>query len=164
MHAGFDAILFGSLVVLLGRAAWRDLALRIISNRLNLAIAALAPLSWWSAGIPVWPDIALQIGLAAIVFALFAVAFALGMMGGGDVKLIAALALWRVPLNGAEPLYGPVLDMLMIMAVAGGVLTVIMLILHRRRKALGQPEIPYGVAIAIGAAAAYAERYLNHFS
>ena len=32
--------------------------------------------------------------MAAAVFGLFAVAFALGAMGGGDVKLIAALALW----------------------------------------------------------------------
>ena len=29
-----------------------------------------------------------------LVFALFAIAFALGAMGGGDVKLVAALALW----------------------------------------------------------------------
>ena len=72
-------------------------ARRTIPNGLNAAIASLAPLWWWAHGLPLWPDVAWQIGLAAVVFALFAGAFALGMMGGGDVKMIGALALWLPP-------------------------------------------------------------------
>ena len=49
------------------------------------------------------------------MFGLFAIAFALGAMGGGDVKLIGALALW-LPFQA-------VIVLLFIMSVAGGVLT-----------------------------------------
>ncbi len=164
MQGGIEIALGVALVVLLGRAVWRDLAARTISNRLNLAVALLAPVTWWSQGLPLWPDAALQVALALSVFALFALAFALGMMGGGDVKLITALALWRVPLAPGEAMFAPVLQLLMVMAIAGGLLTLGMLIVHRRRGAEGQPEIPYGVAIAAGALAIYAERYLNHFA
>ena len=152
-----------ALVVLLGRAVWRDLTSRTISNRLNLCIAALAPLTWWWAGLPLWPGVAIQLAIAGIAFAAFTTAFALGMMGGGDVKLITALALWRVPLAPGEASFAPLLQLLVVMALAGGVLTLVMLVRHRRAGAEGQPEIPYGVAIAAGAVAIYAERYLNQF-
>lgn len=164
MPGPFDLILLGTLVLLLGVAVWRDLAARTIPNALNLAVAAVAPVSWWAAGLPLWPDAALQLGVAAIVFAVATGAFAIGQMGGGDVKLLGALALWRVPLAPGEPMFAPLLQLLLVMAVAGGLLTLAMLILHRRRGGAGQPEIPYGVAIAVGALAAYAQRYLNHFS
>ena len=164
MHDILRPLLLAALIMLLTRAVWRDLAARTISNRLNATVALLAPLSWYAAGLPLWPDVALQIGLAAIVFAVFTAAFALGMMGGGDVKLLTALALWRAPLVAGEPMFAPLLSLLVIMALAGGVLTIGMVIRHRRQKAPGQPEIPYGVAIAIGALATYGERYLNQFS
>ena len=163
MAGVLNIILAGTLVLLLGIAVWRDLAARTIPNALNLAIAAVAPASWWAAGLDPWPDAAIQIGVATLVFAAATGAFALGQMGGGDVKLLGALALWRVPLAPGEPMFAPLLQLLLVMAVAGGVLTLVMLVLHRRRGAAGQPEIPYGVAIAAGALASYAQRYLNHF-
>ena len=76
------------------------------------------------------------------MFALLALAFFTGMMGGGDVKLAAALALWFPP--------GATLKFLVLMSIAGGVLTVLVLVVHRLRKRDGRPEIPYGVAIAFG--------------
>jgi prepilin peptidase CpaA len=60
-------------------------------------------------------------------------------MGGGDVKLLAALGLW-LPLT-------KMLILLEWMALGGGLLTLGMLMAHRLRKAPGKPEIPYGVAI-----------------
>ena len=54
------------------------------------------------------------------MFALFAIAFRFGAMGGGDVKMAAALALW-LPLAG-------VVKLLVIMSIAGGVLTLAMLV------------------------------------
>jgi prepilin peptidase CpaA len=164
MHGNIQLLLLAALIALLFRAVWRDLAERTISNRLNAAVALLAPLSWVAADLPLWPDVALQIGLAAIVFGLFTAAFALGMMGGGDVKLLTALALWRVPLLPGEVMFAPILSLLTIMAIAGGILTVGMVVRHRRQKAPGQPEIPYGVAIAVGALAAYGQRYFNQFA
>ena len=78
--------------------------------------------------------------MALGVFAVLTGLFALRMMGGGDVKLLAALALW-LP---AKPFF----ELLLIMALAGGVLTVVMgmwHIMHRRKDRL---KIPYGIAIA----------------
>lgn len=164
MERSLDLVLAIALAVLLARAVWRDIACRTISNRLNAAVAGLGLLSWYAARLPLWPDAALQLGMAAIVLALFTGAFALGMMGGGDVKLLTALALWRVPLIPGEPMFAPLLQLLVWMAIAGGVLTLAMVIRHRWREAEGQPEIPYGVAIAAGAFAAYGERYLYQFA
>ena len=73
------------------------------------SIALAAPLFWCAGGLALWPDIALHVGVALAAFAIAAGLFAIGQMGGGDVKLIAALALWFPP-----PLF---LHMLIIMAV-----------------------------------------------
>ncbi|BAV65949.1 A24 family peptidase [Sphingobium cloacae] len=131
------------LGVLLIVAAVTDLRSRIISNRLNLAVAALAPIWWVASGMAVWPDMAAQLLTAAIVFAIFAGLFSLGWMGGGDVKLLGALALW-FPWQG-------VMSLIILMAVLGGLVTVATVIHHRMTKRLGQPEIPYGVAISLSA-------------
>jgi prepilin peptidase CpaA len=128
------------LALLLLAAAWGDLRTRTIPNPLNAAIALLAPLWWWTHGLPLWPDVAWQVGLAILVFGLFAGAFAVGMMGGGDVKMIGALALWLPPLALGR--------MLVIMALTGGALTIVVAAEHKLRRRQGQPEIPYGVAIA----------------
>ena len=80
---------------------------------------------------------------AVVVFAIFAAMFAIGAMGGGDVKMIAALALWW-PL----PAF---FHLVTVMAIAGGLLTLAMLIRHRIHKSEGRPEIPYGIAIAFAA-------------
>jgi prepilin peptidase CpaA len=154
--AGLTEALLALLALLLLVAAAIDMRTFTISNRLNLAVALLAPLYWWSISLPLWPDVAIQIGVAAAVFALLALAFYTGMMGGGDVKLAAALALWFSPLS--------TLRFLVIMSIAGGVLTLLLLLIHRARKKQGRPQIPYGVAIAIGALAILAQRFLNQFA
>ena len=155
-NAAFAEILLGILAILLVVAAVIDARTFTISNGLNAAVALLAPLYWLSIGLDPWPGMAIQIGVAAGVFAIFALAFFVGMMGGGDVKLAAALALW-FPL-------GATLKFLVLMSIAGGVLTVMVLIVHRLRKREGRPEIPYGVAIAFGGLAILAQRYLNQFA
>lgn len=134
-----------SLVILapaLLLAAHGDWLRRDIPNRLNAAIALTAPLYWWASGYALWPDVAIIVGLSFGLLVAFAFLFAIGAMGGGDVKLIAALALWMTPLQL------PV--MLMVMAVAGGLLTLGIVIHHRSTRRLGKPEIPYGIAISIG--------------
>jgi prepilin peptidase CpaA len=77
-------------------------------------------------------------------------------MGGGDVKLVAALALWLPP--------GAVLKLLVIMSLAGGLLTLAMVIRHRLMKPGGELEIPYGIAIAFAGFWLISERFLNQFS
>jgi len=138
----FVILMLALLAALLVTAAVTDIRSRIISNRLNAAVALLA-FPWWFAIHLSGYEILFQVGLALAVFTLFAICFALGMMGGGDVKLLAALGLW-LPLT-------KMMAMLEVMALAGGLLTIGMLIAHKLRKAPGKPEIPYGVAI-VGAA------------
>ncbi len=130
------------LAALLIAAAVGDVRTRLIPNRLTLAVALLAP-AWWIAAGYSGHDMLLQIALSAGVLTVFAACFALGMMGGGDVKLLAALALWLPLVRMAQ--------LLVWMALAGGVLTLAMLIAHRLRKSQGRLEIPYGVAISAAA-------------
>ena len=156
MNFGFTEFLLALLALLLVAAAVIDVRTFTISNRLNAAVAILAPLYWWSAGLPLWPDITLQVAVALGVFLLLAIAFYAGMMGGGDVKLAAALALWFSPVS--------TLKFLVFMSLAGGVLTLVLVAAHRLRSKEARPEIPYGVAIAIGGLAILAQRFLNQFA
>ncbi len=149
-------VLCAILAAMLLWAAVVDIRTRTIANRLNLAIALMAPLFWYATGVELWPDAAIRVAVAVAVFLLFAVAFQMGAMGGGDVKLAAALALWFAPVD--------TLLLIVIMSLAGGVLTAIVMIEHRFKKIEGRPEVPYGVAIAFGASWLLAQRFLNHFA
>jgi len=148
-------LLLAVLALLLLGAAATDLRARIISNRLNLTIALLAVPYWFAAGLSPWPDMAWQVAAAAAVFAVFVTAFALGAMGGGDVKMVSAVALW-LPAEG-------VLRLIVIMALAGGVLTAAMLIRHKLQRAEHALEVPYGVAIAFAGLWLISERFLYQF-
>ena len=53
--------------------------------------------------------------------------------------------------------------LLFIMSVAGGALTLAMLIRHRLARKTERLEIPYGVAIAFGGLWLISERFLNQF-
>jgi prepilin peptidase CpaA len=152
----FTDLLTGVLAILLVIAAVIDIKTFTISNRLVIAVALLAPLFWWSVGIPFLPDVASRIGVAVAVFVALAATFYLGMMGGGDVKLAAAIALWFAPLTTVK--------FLILMSAAGGVLTIVIVIAHRLRAREGRPEIPYGVAIAFGGLWLVAQRFLNQFA
>jgi prepilin peptidase CpaA len=154
-HIVTDTIHYGLLIALaiaLVVAAFTDMRSRTISNWLNGAIALGAPLFWWSSGLALWPDIALQIGVAVAAFAVFAGLFALKMMGGGDVKLLTVLALWVSPVI--------FMQLLVVMALAGGLLTVLMVMWHTMRRQKDKLAIPYGVAIAFGGLWVLAANYL----
>ncbi len=129
-----------ALAIALLVAAFTDIRSRHIGNWLNGGIAMAAPLWWWVNGLSLWPDIAIQFGIALAAFAVLAILFALRAMGGGDVKLLTALALW------IEPTW--FLQMLVVMALVGGVLTIAMGGWHVIRRQRERLVIPYGVAIA----------------
>lgn len=144
-----------ALILLLVAAAVGDVRRLTIPNGLCASVAVLALPYWAASGSAFWPGFAWQLGFALIMFAVLAALFAAGVMGGGDVKLLAALALW-LPVRAY-------VEMMMLVAVAGGVLTLALLIRHRLRKREGRPEIPYGVAIAVGAAVMLAEPLVKQF-
>src|SRR3569623_1978593 len=68
MSGGISWILIGLLAAALAVASVYDWRSRTIPNGLNAAIALLAVPFWWATGLPLWPDIALQVGVAALVF------------------------------------------------------------------------------------------------
>lgn len=147
--------LMAILGLLMVAAAISDLRSRTISNELNAAMALLAIPFWIASGLAFWPDMPIQFGAAFAVFLVFAGLFAIGAMGGGDVKMIGAVMLW-IPL----PLFLPTLT---VMAVGGGILSALMLIHLKLRRSDKVVEVPYGVAIAAAGLWALHQQYLNQF-
>ncbi|MEM7665945.1 MAG: prepilin peptidase [Pseudomonadota bacterium] len=131
-----------ALAIALVFAAFTDIRRRQIDNWLNIAVALGAPVFWWTSGLDLWPDVAMQLGVALLAFGVLCGLFALNMMGGGDVKLLTALALWIEPLA--------FLQLIIIMALAGGLLTIVMGGWHFLMNQKERLAIPYGVAIAFG--------------
>jgi prepilin peptidase CpaA len=102
------------LLVLLGLAAWLDVDQRRIPNSIVAAIALL----WSPYALHSFPArMPGSLATAAAVLALGMVVWRLRWMGGGDVKLIAALTLWA----GAKDT--PLL--LATIALSGGVLALL---------------------------------------
>jgi prepilin peptidase CpaA len=154
-NGAFTQLLLVALAAILVFAAVVDVRTFTISNRLNLTVALLAPFYWLSIALAPWPGIAVQLAAGSLVFALMAGAFYAGMMGGGDVKLAAALSLWFSPAS--------IVKFLVLTSLAGGVVTLAVVAWHRAKKREGRPQIPYGVAIAFGGLAILTQRFLNQF-
>ncbi|MBO0748970.1 MAG: prepilin peptidase [Porphyrobacter sp.] len=140
MDDPFKYGLLAALAIALLVAALSDLRTRQIGNWLTGAIALAAPLFWWASGLSLWPGVALQVGVALAAFAVLAGLFALRAMGGGDVKLLTALALWVEPLAFVK--------LIIVMALLGGVLTLVFAAWHIALRRKDRIAIPYGVAIA----------------
>ena len=141
----------------------RDLVSYRIPNWISLALLAAfvpAALLGWAAGAPLSVlGLHLAVGAAALVAGV--VMWSLRWIGGGDAKLFAAAALWI-----GWPAAGMYLA---VTGLAGGALAVLLLQLRApflRGYVLSGPawftrlaqpgeNVPYGVAIAIGALAAF---------
>lgn len=143
--------LLAALAIALVIAAFTDFRRRQIDNWLNAAIALGAPLFWFAMGLTL-PEIGWQIGIAIASFAVLAGLFALGAMGGGDVKLLTALALWIRP--------DWFLQLIVIMALLGGILTIVFGAWHIARRHRDRIAIPYGVAISAAGLWVLASQYL----
>jgi len=141
-HAAAMVCCLTMLIALLCAAAVCDLRMRKIPNALSLAIAVLALPYGLAAGWSVFPDLVAHLATALALGGMLLCAFCLGMLGGGDVKMMAALGLWLSP--------GGAFDALVIMMIAGGLLGLTMA--RRYRHRLSRPSVPYGVAIAVAGA------------
>lgn len=143
-------------------AAWCDVATRTIPDGVSVALAVLGLLTRAAEGLA---PVAVSLLLAGILFAVFLPLHARGAFGGGDIKLITALAVGFPPLS--------TLDFLVSTVLAGGVLGVVYLSLRRlpqpsplvpqplawrprrivaleRRRFSRRGPLPYAVAIAAG--------------
>ncbi|ARU15279.1 prepilin peptidase [Croceicoccus marinus] len=147
--------LLAALAIAVLYAGITDLRRRKITNRLTGTIAIAAPLFWWASGLSPWPGIAVQLALAAGWFAFGALLFEIRQMGGGDVKLFTALALWLEP-----SLF--MMVVLLTMAV-NGIATLIVLRGVRRARREGRTvearATPYGVSAALAMLVMFAVRY-----
>lgn len=149
MNAG--AILY-ALYALLTGAALQDLWKLRISNLFPVAILGLFPV--WALAAGVERDIWQNALFFTIILAIGTFLFARHWFGGGDVKLLAAVAMW-FDLSGG-------LALLVYVTMGGGLLSLIFIILRRLTPALVRDQsgwaalkrrgpIPYGLAIALGA-------------
>src|SRR5215204_905748 len=107
---------------LMAYAAASDLLTMTIPNRLSLALAAGFVVFAILGGLPL-AAILLHLGAGAAVLAASFALFAFGWIGGGDAKLAAATALWLG--------FGSLVEYLFIASLAGGALTVAILILRK---------------------------------
>lgn len=137
------------LSVAMGVVMVRDVMHYVIPNTLNAAILGLYPFAAYLLGLP-WPMALLA---AALVLLVGLGIFALGLMGGGDVKLLVVLTLWT-GWTLATPYF------LILTVMLGGLLVVAVLImrfllppLYKKRnlpRLLTKKEpVPYGIAIAL---------------
>jgi len=98
-----------------------------------------------------WPGAVL---IAVILFSAGVLLFSQGIVGGGDVKFLAATALWAGPTH--------IFPFLIVMGFAGGALALAIWLLRIGRRIRSVPDapaeipavilVPYGIAIAAGAA------------
>lgn len=130
-----------------------DLASRRIPNFLT-ALTALCGLTWSLAAHGA-AGLAWSLLAGGMLFCLMAVFFFLGAVGAGDVKALGSLATFLSPWGS--------LRFLLATLLCGGVLALIRLVLARRSLILaggpaawrldaGRLELPYGVAVTLGAA------------
>jgi prepilin peptidase CpaA len=140
LHSALSAASGPILTALLGWAAIADLRDRAIPNRLILTIVLCFVAM--AAALPPGAIVA-HIACAFSMLAAGFVFFCLGIGGGGDAKLLAAISLWR----GFEGLP----SFLSATALAGGVLSLVYLLKGAGGGAYSTKAIPYGVAIVAGA-------------
>jgi prepilin peptidase CpaA len=148
---------FAVLVIV---AAMKDLSSYTIPNWISAALAiAFIPAALVVGVTPIQIGIAVAVGAAMLVAGV--IMFALRWLGGGDAKLMAAASLW-IGLPGLAPFA-------LYTGLAGGALALALLALRSawlRPFAAGGPgwvdrlatpggAAPYGVAIAVGALAAF---------
>ncbi len=139
-----ETTLLAAAVALFLWAACTDVMVRRIPNRIVAALGILGLSRIGSellVGGPVDGALA-DIGLAGAVLVLGAILHHCRLLGGGDVKLVAASVLWL----GAEGAWSFIASV----AICGGVLAALFLIWIRVRSPALRPTLPYGVAIALG--------------
>lgn len=158
----FEAAIFVIFPFCLAFAAVSDLLSMTIANRVTLLLVAsfavIAPFTGMD-----WQTYGLHFAAMAAVLACTFALFAIGGMGGGDAKLLAATALW---MGFGQPL----VLYLVASAFLGGLLTLAILLFRNsdlrliagdnmflRNLADKSVGIPYGIALAMGGFVAFPE-------
>lgn len=145
-----ELAVFGLFLVLASWAAISDLRSLTIPNRICLALMVLWFATWRGPQNAIGPMI--DMGLALLIFLMGLAAFSRGLLGGGDVKLLAAGTLWAG--------HGFALEFFTYTFVAAGVLALTILSPIAQWLAFYNPlyagvppfrrRVPLAVAIAAG--------------
>ncbi|MCG5482733.1 MAG: prepilin peptidase [Sinorhizobium meliloti] len=154
-----QATIFVVFPLCLGFAAFSDLFTMTIPNRVSVILLSTFPVVALLTGFD-FVEVCFHMAAAAAVFAVCFCLFATNVMGGGDVKLLTASAVWF----GFTP---SLTIFILYVSVFGGLLTLVVLFLRSQddlilgaripipRLLLTAKKIPYGIAIACGGFAAY---------
>ncbi|MFC4349039.1 prepilin peptidase [Kordiimonas lipolytica] len=139
--------IFVAVAVVLILAAIEDLKTRRIANRLSLILVGLFGVTVAAdllSGTNVMAALVWPIVVGGSVFLVGLALFATGAMGGGDVKLMSAVALFAGPDLG--------LSFVLYVAVIGGIVALALLAWSRwsKDKSEHSVKVPYGVAISAG--------------
>lgn len=133
-------LIFSMLAVL-----YFDMTRFIIPNWLVGSLLVLYPVALWLSPVPVdWKMAALGM---LIVFAVGYVIFSLKWMGGGDIKLLTACALWVG--------WNALLDLVVITALLGGLLSIALMMLRKWLPLLVKREKPWPRILRPGEPVAY---------
>ncbi len=148
--------LLAGLAIALIVSIYTDIRYRLIFNKITRPIALAAPLYWYASGGLNAADISIHLVTAIATFTFFSLLFRFGMMGGGDVKLFAALALWFE--------WTDVVRLVLYASLLGALVTIVFVVIHKYRQGVGRARIPYGVAISLSGLWMTGERFFNHFT
>jgi prepilin peptidase CpaA len=151
-ETAMQAIVLSALSGVLVFAALTDARRLVIPNRVSLAVLGLFPL-WLAVAPTAFLPQLLPAALTGIaVLALGFLLFAGGLLGGGDVKLLAALAVWAGP--------DRIVALIVVTVLAGGALAAFCLIGLAWKRVVGpvggaaasvwREPLPYGCAVAVG--------------
>jgi prepilin peptidase CpaA len=148
-------ILLLLLPVLLAYACFSDLFTMKISNRVCFFVLGLFPVAALAAGMAL-SEIGMHLLAGLAVLAVSFTLFALGKVGGGDAKLVAATAVWFG--------FDMVLEYIALSCLFGGGLTLGLLFARQQPLPAGMMErawivrlhepttgVPYGIALGIAA-------------
>ena len=161
MHSFVTLLVNGAALALLGFAALQDMRERLIANRCSLLLLPLGLVhhAMGADSMAQWLSLTgVALTLAVILLIVGGLLWRVGGLGGGDVKLLVA-AVFFVGADGS-------LTLLVGTALAGGVLAIAYLFVPPVLPAPDVPvtgpalsgaagrriSVPYGVAIATGAA------------
>lgn len=122
------ALAYLPLLGLMTVAAVKDWRTRRLPNTLNLVVLLCGLGLAYQRAIP--PHLPASLAGAAVGLALLFPAFALGALGGGDVKLLAAVGAWTGPVG--------VLVVLLLTTVAGGAVALLQAAQTGKLRALVQ--------------------------
>ena len=153
-------------IILLSYSAWRDIATRTIPDTVSITLIVIGAVARLAHG---WEPFVVSLLVAIAVFILMLPLCSRGLIGGADLKLLAALAMGLPPQAS--------LHLVADVTIVGGALAMLYLLLNKllfTSKGRTQPRgrgswllprivkvefwrirrrspLPYGIAIAVGA-------------